>query len=67
VKWNHDASNAAYTLASGDIRCRVWRMLGAWQAIVSCRGEATTGYNFPTVEAACAWCEAQIAKQKAAA
>ena len=64
MKWTHDAANNAYTLAKGDMRCRVWRMLGAWQAIVSCRGKATTGYNFLTAEAACAWCEEHIVEQK---
>ncbi len=64
MKWKFDAANYAYTLVTGDIRCRVWPMLGDWQAIVSCRGEATSGYNFPTAEAACAWCEAQVGKQR---
>ncbi len=64
MKWKLDAGNNAYTLAQGDIRCRVWRMLGAWQAIVSCRGEAVNGYNFSSVEAACAWCEAQVNAQR---
>ncbi len=64
MKWNYDATNTAYTLVQGAIRCRVWHMLGAWQAIVSHRGEATTGYNFPTAEAACAWCEQQIAQRQ---
>ena len=63
MNWKQDAINDAYPLSSGDSRCRVWRMLGAWQAIVSHCGEATTGYNFKTVEDACAWCEAQIADQ----
>ncbi len=63
MKWEHDATNDAYTLAKGDSRCQVWRMLGAWQAIISCRGEATTCYNFPTAEDACAWCEQQIAEK----
>ncbi len=65
MKWKLDADNDAYTLAKGEVRCRVWRMLGAWQAIVSVRGEAISGYNFATAEAACAWCEQHVAKQKA--
>ncbi len=64
MKWKYDAANNAYTLTIGDIHCRVWLMLGAWQAIVSCRGEAVNGYNFPTAEAACAWCEAQVHEQR---
>ena len=62
--WNHDTTNDAYTLSSVDIRCRVWRMLGSWNAILSHRGDATAGYNFKTVEDACTWCEAQIAERK---
>ncbi len=63
MDWKHDASNDAYTLSSGDVRCRVWRTLGSWQAIVSHRGDATTGSNFATVVAACAWCEQRVAER----
>jgi len=65
VDWKHDAANNAYMLAKGDFRCRVWRVLGAWQAIVSYRGEAITGYNFATAEGAVGWCEIQMAELKA--
>ncbi len=63
MDWKHDAANNAYTLTKEDTRCRVWRMLGAWQAIVSYRGEAMTGYNFTTAEAAVEWCEQQLAEK----
>ena len=42
--WAHEPADNAYPLISGDVRCRVWHMLGSWQPIVSHRGAATTGY-----------------------
>ncbi len=62
--WTHDPTDDAYTLISGDIRCRVWRALGSWQAIVSQHGDATAAYNFLTVEEACAWCERLVTERR---
>ncbi len=55
----------AYTLITGDIRCRVWRTLGNWQAILSQRGDATAAYNFKTAEEAKTWCEKLVAERRA--
>ena len=63
--WQHDPTDDAYTLISDDVRCRVWRTLSTWQAIVSRRGDATAAYNFKTVQDACAWCERLMAERKA--
>jgi hypothetical protein len=60
-QWALDPAGEAYTLIAGDIRCRVWRTLGTWNAIVSQRGDATAAYKFDTAEAAQAWCEQQVA------
>ncbi len=63
--WEPDEAGDAYTLSSGDIRCRIWRTMGTWQALVSQRGDATAAYQFATVEAAQAWCEGIIAERRA--
>ncbi len=61
--WTH--GDDAYTLISGDIRCRVWRTtLGNWGAAISRRGVATAAYNFETPEAAKTWCEHQVAQAR---
>ena len=65
MNWQHDTTDQAYILISGDIRCRVWHTRGSWQAIVSQRGDATAAYNFPTAEDACTWCERLVAERKA--
>ncbi len=65
MNWQHDATDDAYMLSSDDIRCRVWRTRGSWQAIVSQRGDATAAYNFPTAEEACAWCERLVVEGRA--
>jgi hypothetical protein len=56
-RWEPDPGREAYTLIAGDIRCRVWRTMGTWDAIVSQRGDATAAYKFETADAARAWCE----------
>ncbi len=61
IHWTHDPTDNAYTLHSGDNRCRVWQHIsGSWAALVSRRGEATAAYTFETAEAAMAWCEKQV-------
>ena len=65
--WTHDAGDNAYTLHSGDNRCRVWyTSMGNWAAIISRRGDATAAYNFATAEAAQTWCEKQVGLQRRA-
>jgi hypothetical protein len=62
--WQPDLTDDAYTLISGEIRCRVWRMRGSWNAVVSQRGDATAAYDFETAEAAQAWCEAIMGERQ---
>jgi hypothetical protein len=63
-RWQPDPAGEAYTLISGDIRCRVWHMLGTWNAIVNQRGDATAAYAFETAEAAQAWCETIMGERR---
>ncbi len=63
--WTREPAGWAYTLHSGDNRCRVWRTGETWSAIVSQQGSTASGYNFQTAEEAKAWCEVRIAEQKA--
>jgi hypothetical protein len=62
--WQPDPAGEAYTLISGDIRCRIWRTMGTWNAIVSQRGDATAAYKFETADAARRWCEKLIEERK---
>jgi hypothetical protein len=66
--WQPDPAGEAYTLISGDIRCRVWRRpegtRGSWNAIVSQRADATAAYKFETADAAQAWCEAIMGERR---
>ena len=64
--WTRDPAGWAYTLHSGDNRCRVWRTShDRWAAVISQRDASTAASNFQTVEEAKAWCEKRIAEQKA--
>ena len=60
--WQHDGH--AYTLVSGDFRCRVWRSMGTWQAIVSRRGDEAVAYQFDTLDEAKAWCEKLLTERR---
>ncbi len=61
MDWQHDPDGEASTLIQGDVRCRVWHtMLGNWAAVFMHRGISSAAYNFPSPEAAKAWCEAQV-------
>ncbi len=67
MEWKHDPAIDAYILIMGDVRCRVWRGREGWEAIVSHRFGGGEAFNsLSTVEAARAWCEAQLAAQQAA-
>lgn len=55
--WTHDVTGEVYTLIRADIRCRVWRTMDTWHALLSQRGDATDACNFKTAEEACARCE----------
>ena len=65
MNWQHDTTDHAYTLITGDMRCRVWHTLGNWQAILSQRGDATAAYNFKTAEEAKTWCEKLVGERRA--
>ncbi len=57
--WTHDPADNAYTLLTGDDRCRVWfTSLDTWAAAFIYRGTS----NFKTAEDAKVWCEQQVTK-----
>ena len=61
MEWYDDPAEHAATLIAEPYRCRVWyTTLGNWAAVISHHGIATAAYNFPTLEEAKAWCEAQV-------
>ncbi len=61
--WTHDAGDNAYTLLTGDGRCRVWfTSLDTWAAAFMYRGTSSAAYNFKTAEDAKVWCEQQVTK-----
>ncbi len=63
--WTYDASDNAYTLISGNVRCRVWyTSMGNWAAVTSDRGMTSAAYSFATADEAKAWCEQQMAKEQ---
>ncbi len=63
MDWQYDPEGEAYTLIQGDVRCRVWHTtLGNWATVIAHRGMSTAAYNFPTPEAAQAWCAARMAE-----
>ncbi len=59
--WTREPAGWAYTLHSGDVRCRVWRTThDSWAAVINQRDDSTAAYNFKTAEEAMAWCEAHV-------
>ncbi len=63
LAWTHDTPDNAYTLISGEFRCRVWfTSLNTWAAAHMYHGTSSASYSFTTVEDAQAWCEQQVAK-----
>ncbi len=63
MRWTHDADDNAYTLISGNVRCRVWyTLLDTWAAACMHHGTSSAAYSFTTAEEAKAWCEQQVTK-----
>ncbi len=63
IEWLYDAADQAYILIDGACRSRVWKTTtGLWAAVVSCRGDSATAYDFPLPGDAQAWCEARVAE-----
>ena len=61
IEWLYDAADQAYILIDGPCRCRVWKTpTDVWAAVISCHGDATTAYDFPTSEEAQTWCAARV-------
>ena len=61
--WTHDTGDNAYTLLTGDSRCRVWfTSLDTWAAACMHHGTSRAVYGFKTTEEAKAWCEQQVTK-----
>jgi hypothetical protein len=68
MDWTYDASDNAYTLIRGALRCCVWlTTLGTWAAVFVQRGISTAAYNFATPEEAQTWCETQAAEGRSTA
>ncbi len=64
-EWTEEPGGEAYTLVSGNIRGRVWRRFGTWEAIVWQHGGFHSAGDFTTAEEAKAWCEERIAERSA--
>ncbi len=63
--WTEEPGGWAHTLVRGDIRGRVWRRLGIWEAIVRQHGGFCSAGDFTTAEDAQAWCEERSAERSA--
>ena len=67
MDWTGDDTGQRYTTTQGNCQARVWRTRdGEWRALVSWTGSAVGQADFATLEAAQAWCEAEVAELTAA-
>ena len=61
--WISGRESATYLAERDGIRARVWRALDrTWSARVILPRQEFWHHNFPTADAAKAWCEEQVAK-----
>ena len=67
MDWTSDNEGQTYTAQQDTCQALVWRTQpGEWRARVSWAGSAVGQVDFATLEAAQAWCEAEVAELTAA-
>ena len=67
MTWRSNNGGQTYTAQQDSCQALVWHTRsGEWRALVSWEGSAVGQADFATLEAAQAWCEAEVAALNAA-